>query len=153
MDCFSKLTETVYLRTTRHRTLRWPSRNDGFFCMVPGKLLSDSEKHFTAQFFTDVCRILVIANLYTTTYQTQTNGPAERFYRTILAAPCHYVADHPRIRGESIDAPTYAYSTQPHSGTVFAPFKLVLARPPLTLAIEARSGIMSKQSPMQWYLQ
>lgn len=59
----------------------------------PDSLLSDNENQFVSKFFQNVCRILGIKNLFTTTYHPQLNGQVERFNRTILAALRHYVVD------------------------------------------------------------
>lgn len=111
------------------------------------KLLSDNGKKFTARIFTGVCRILGISNVYTATNQSYSSGQAEKFGRTCPAALRHFAADRPCTWDNFTDALTHAYNTQPHSGTAFALFERVLAHPPSTLAIEARSIIVHKPFP------
>lgn len=97
--------------------------------------------------------ILGISNIYTTNYQPQTNGQPKSFNRTLLAALRHYVPHHPRTWDEFTDAVTCVNNIQPHSGTGFAPFALILALAPPTLSIEARPDIIRGRSSRQWYLQ
>lgn len=44
----------------------------------------------------DVCRIIGIKNVFTTTYYPYANGQVEQFNCTILSALHHYVAEHPK---------------------------------------------------------
>lgn len=119
---FSKLIKPWFYVPQRNTTLRRPSRNIGVFCVIPEKIPLRWLKKFTAHFCTDVCWILDISNLYTTTYYPQTNGQTERFNRTLLTALRHYVADLPRSWDEFTDAFSYAYNIQAYSGTGFASF-------------------------------
>lgn len=126
-----------------------------YWCFLydpPKKLLANNRKQFTLRFYTGCCCALGTANVYITTYNPQTNGQAKRFNCTLLTALCHYVAKHHGNWDEFTDALTYAYSTRPSSSSSFASFKLVLAHPPSTLALEACPVIMREQSARHWYL-
>ncbi len=104
------------------------------FCYGPPKtLLTDNGKQITAKFFTHVCQILGVKNVFTTTYHPQTNGQAERFKRTILASLRHYVADHPKEWDLYAETVAFAYSTQVHATTTLTPFDIVVSRPILPL--------------------
>ena len=107
----------------------------------PLSVLADNGKQFVSRLFQEVCRVLGIRNVFTTTYHPQTNGQVERFNRTILAALRNYVAEHPKNWDLFTDGLTYAYNTQAHSATKIAPFELVLSRPPRSLSLQAEPQI------------
>ena len=141
-DRFSKLVRTVPMkRITAGDVAKAFVTYWIFVYGPPVKVLSDNGKQFTAKFFMDVCRILGVKNVFTTTYHPQTNGQAERFNRTILTALRHYTAEHPKDWDLFTDALTYAYNTQVHSTTQVAPFELVVSRKPPPLAIESQPTI------------
>ena len=141
-DRFTKLVRTVPLTSISSAKVAAAFIKHWIFVYGPPvSVLSDNGKQFTARFFIDVCRILGIKNVFTTTYHPQANGQVERFNRTILSALRHYVAEHPKDWDLFTDALTYAYNTQAHGSTMVAPFELVLSRPPPALSIEARPTI------------
>ena len=107
----------------------------------PLLLLADNGMQFISKLFQEICSLLGVKDLFTTTYHPQTNGQAERFNRTILAAIRHDVSDHPHDWDLFTDALTYAYNTQPHESTSIAPFELVLSRPPPPLSFEAEPTV------------
>lgn len=74
--------------------------NDWVFNYGPSiDLLADNGVAFTFKFFQDVCKLMNIHNIFTTTYHTQANGKVKRYNRTIFAAFRTYVADRPRDWG------------------------------------------------------
>ena len=138
-DRFSKLVRTVPLKNVTAITVAEAFTKHWIFVYGPPvSVLSDNGKQFTAKFFQDVCRIIGIKNVFTTTYHPQTNGQVERFNRTILAALRHYVGDHPKDWDLYSDALTYAYNTQAHGSIGVAPFELVLSRAPEAISIEVQ---------------
>ena len=116
------------------------------------KLLSDNGTQFTARFFQNICRILGILNVFTTTYHPQANGQVGRFNRTLTSALRKYVGDHPKDWDLFSDAVTYAYNTQVHRTTNIAPFELVLARAPRSLALQAQPSLETFSSSRAYYL-
>jgi len=50
-----------------------------------------------------------MANLYSTTYHSQTQGPVERYHRTIVAQLKAYVEDHQDTWDELVSVLTLAY--------------------------------------------
>ena len=50
-----------------------------------------------------------------------------------------YIGDHPRDWGLYTSAITYAYNCQPQTSTGFAPFDLVLSKPPGPIALEVQT--------------
>ena len=130
-DRFTKLAKAVSLRTITSLSVAKAFCDCWIFNYgIPKVLLTDNGTQFTSSFFRKVCRILGIVKVFTTEYHPQTNGQAERYNRTLLAALRHYVADSQRDWDEWLGPVTYAYNTQVHRSTGFAPFDLVLSRPP-----------------------
>ena len=137
-DCFSKLVRTVALkRITAAEIAKAFVHHWVFVYGTPVSVLADNGKQFVSRLFQEICRILGIKNVFTTTYNPQTNGQVERFNRTMLAVLRHYVAEHPKDWYLFTDALTYAYNTQTHSTTKLSPFELVLSRPPRALSLQA----------------
>ena len=153
-DRFSKLTKTVPLSGVSASDVAKAFVYEWALVYGPPKeLLSDNGTCFTARFFQDVCRILNVENMFTTTYHPQTNGQTECFNRTLKAAIKSYLDDHPRDWDLYAPILTYAYNCQPHTTTSLAPFELVLSRPPPVLAVPSRSRIRAKNAPealTQW---
>jgi transposase InsO family protein len=96
----------------------------------PKFLLSDNGPHFVAKFFLEVCRELGIAKVFTTAYSPQTNCQVERFNRTILNALRTYVANSQNDWDDYTAAITFGYNSRVHRILGYAPFELVLSRPP-----------------------
>ena len=82
-DRFTKLTKTVPLKGVSAAEVAKAFVDHWVFNYgAPKELLADNGKCFTARFFQDVCRILNVHNLFTTTYYPQANGQVERYNRT-----------------------------------------------------------------------
>ena len=91
-DRFSKLVRTVPLkRITASEIAKAFVHHWIFPYGPPVSELADSGKQFVSQLFQEICRILGVKNVFTTTCHPQTNGQVERFNRTILSALRHYV--------------------------------------------------------------
>ena len=130
-DRFTKLAKTVSLRTITSLSVAKAFCDCWIFNYgIPKVVLTDNGSQFTSGFFRRVCRILGINKVFTSEYHPQTNGQAERYNRTLLAALRHYVSDSQRDWDEWLGPVTYAYNTQVHRSTGVAPFDLVLSRPP-----------------------
>ena len=140
-DRFSKLTRTIPMRTTTALAVAKAFCTHWVFSYGPPRyLLSDNGTQFTAKFFLEVCRELGIAKVFTTAYHPQTNGQVERFNRTILNALRAYVAKSQADWDDFTSAITYGYNSRIHASLGFAPFELVLSRPPPPLAMEQPIG-------------
>ena len=152
-DRYSKLVRTVPLQkfTAAHIAQAFV-QHWVFVYGPPVRLLSDNGTQFTARFFQNICRILGIRNVFTTTYHPQANGQVERFNRTLTSALRKYVGEHPKDWDLFSDAVTYAYNTQVHPTTNIAPFELVLARAPGSLALQAEPKLETFSSSRAYYL-
>lgn len=121
----------------------------GFLYSRSNKLRDDNGKQSTPRLFTDACRMLGIANLYTTKYPPRMSSQVEQLSCSLLVPLCHYGSKHPRSWDEFTDAIKYTFDTQPHSCTSFVLFKLLLARPQPTMAVDACAAIMRMHYPRQ----
>ena len=114
-DRYSKLVRTVPLKNISAANIAQAFVHHWVFVYGPPvKLLSDNGTQFTARFFQNVCRILGIRNVFTTTYHPQANGQVERFNRTLTSALRKYVGEHLKDWDLFSDAITLAYNTQVH---------------------------------------
>ena len=118
----------------------------------PVKFLSDNGKQFTARFFQNVCRILGMRDVFTTTYHPQANGQVERFSLTPTSALRMCVGEHPDDWDLFSDAVTIAYNTQHHRITNIAPVELVFARALRSLALQAQPQLGEFSSSRAYYL-
>lgn len=90
--------------------------------------------------------------MFTTTYHPQTNGQVENFNRTFLSALRKYIGDHPKDWDLFSDAVTFAYNTQIHRTTNMAPFELVLARAPKSVALQGQPKLEEFPSSRAYHL-
>ena len=97
---------------------------------IPTYILTDNGPQFVAKIFDHLVTMLGVSHLRTTAYHPQTNGQAERYNRTLVTRLIHYVSEHQNDWDQFVQPLTYAYNTQVHRTTGFAPFELTLARAP-----------------------
>jgi hypothetical protein len=71
-----------------------------------------------------------VQHIFTSAYHPQANGQVERFNRTILARLRALAGEEQGTWDLYSTAITYAYNTQVHASTGYAPFDLILSRPP-----------------------
>ena len=96
-DQFTKITKAEPIRTVTSLAVdRALYKAWVFHYGTPKILLTGNGTQFTATFFRKVCRILKIRKAFTAECHPQTNGQAERFNRTIVAAIRNYVSDSQR---------------------------------------------------------
>ena len=152
VDRFSKLVRTVPMkRITAIEVAKAFVHHWVFVYGQKRTLLSDNGPQFAARLFIDICRILGVKNVFTTTYHPQCNEQVERFNRTIINALRHYVADQPKDWDLFTDALTFAYNTQVHSSTGVSPFELVLSRRPPTLSLQAEPDIDAARTAREYH--
>ena len=108
-DRFTKLTQVVALRTVTAYTVAVAFCEAWVFKYgVLRSLLSDNGPQFNAKFFQSACRVLGIANLYTSAYHPQTNGQVERYSRMIASMLRNYVKEHQHDWDVYVGPLTYA---------------------------------------------
>ena len=91
-------------------------------------------------------------NFFSATYHPQSNGHVERFNRAILSALRKYIGDYSKDWVLFSVAVTFAYNTQVHRTTNIAPFELVLARAPKSLALQAQPHLEQFSCQRAYYL-
>jgi len=130
-DRFTKLTQVAALkRIDAYHVARAFTESWVFKYGPPKTLISDNGKQFASKFFQNVCSLLGVTNIFTSTYHPQTNGQVERYNRTILAMLRNYVGEQQDDWDQYVSALTYAYNCHVHTSTGTTPFDLVLSRPP-----------------------
>lgn len=87
--------------------------------------LTDNDTKFVSKFFATLCSFLGVKHLTTTAYHPQPDGQAERFNKTVITRPRHYVAEHQHNWDTLVKPLTYAYNTQGHESTYVTPYSLV----------------------------
>jgi hypothetical protein len=129
-DRYSKVTKTVPLRVvtalyvTKAFCDHW-----GFAYDAPVSLLTDNGPKFTARLFQAERAELGVKKVFTTAYDPQKNGQAERYNRTTLAALRGYVARRQDDWDDYTASLTCAYNCRVHTSLGMPPFELALTRP------------------------
>jgi transposase InsO family protein len=77
---------------------------------TPRYLSTDNGTQFNAKFFISVCRKLIIAKIFTTSYHPQTNGQVEIFNRTIINSLRGYVERRQNDWDECTSDITFGYN-------------------------------------------
>lgn len=61
---------------------------------IPSFLLNDNGPKIVAELFENLSLDLNVKQSATNAYHPQTNGEVERYYETLAARFCHYMAEH-----------------------------------------------------------
>jgi len=91
---------------------------------IPQVILIDQGSNFLSDLFANVCKLLRIKRIKTSSYHPQTNGALERTHRVLVELlRCYIVEDQPD--GDKwIPYATFVFNTTPHSSTGFTPHEL-----------------------------
>ena len=84
---------------------------------VPESLLSDRGTNLLSHLMTDVCRLLGIKKLNTTSHHPQCNGMVERFNRTLKTMLRKYAAEFSTQWDRYLSGALWAYRNLPHDST------------------------------------
>jgi len=109
----------------------------------PDTVLTDNGPQFASLFFQCVCNPMGIRNLYTSTYDPQTNGQVERFNKTLVDMFMHYIEDHQDNWDELVSVLALAYNSRPHRTTGVAPLALVTPRRLSNFSLERMPDVMT----------
>jgi transposase InsO family protein len=130
-DRFSKLVRTVPLSRITAAIVAWAFMEQWVYLYGPPRLLlSDNGRQFTSAFFKTCCQAMGVQHIFTSAYHPQANCQVERFNRTILARLRALAGEEQGTWDLYSTAITYAYNTQVHASTGYAPFDLILSRTP-----------------------
>jgi len=88
---------------------------------APRQLLSDRGAEFEGKLIRELCEVMGIDKLRTTSYHASFNGSIERFHRTLNSVLGIVVSDNQRDWDEHVSYAVGAYRATKHSATGFSP--------------------------------
>jgi len=95
---------------------------------VPTQLLSDRGAEFEGSVLSEVCRLMEIDKIRTTSYKPSTNGALERVHRTLNTMLGKIVSEQQRDWDSHVPYILAAYNATEHSATGYTPNMLVFGR-------------------------
>jgi len=95
---------------------------------VPLQLLSDRGAEFEGRIFREVCEMMGVDKLRTTSYKPSTNGALERMHRTLNTMLGKMVEEKQRDWDAHVAYALAAYNATVHSSTGFSPNRLLYGR-------------------------
>ncbi len=101
----------------------------------PRRLLTDQGSSLTGEFMQDVCKIMQIKKIQTTSYHPQTDGLVERMNRTLIAQLKRLSIKDPTNWEEYLQYAVFAINASPQESTKFTPYFLMHGREP-TFALD-----------------
>lgn len=129
MDYFTKFVEAVPIRNQEAATLAKVIVEK--ICAVygtPMRLLSDRGPAFESELFREMCKVLNIEKIRTTSYEPRTNGLIERFHRTMNQMIGKMVEDNHRNWHEVLPIVAATFRASVHESTGFSPNFLIFGR-------------------------
>ena len=107
---------------------------------APMQLLSDRGAEFESQLMADLCRLMGIEKLRSTSYEPRTCGCCERLHRTLNAMLAKAMSDGQLDWDRHLAAVTAAYNATPQESTKFSPYFLLFGSEMRT-PLEIISGV------------
>jgi len=95
---------------------------------IPNQLLSDRGAEFEGSVMTEVCRLLEIDKIRTTSNKPSTTGALERVHRTLNTMLGKIVSENQRDWDSHVAYVLAAYNAKEHSATGFTPNMIVYGR-------------------------
>ena len=130
-DAFTKYTEIVPMEDKSAETVakafyeKWICRRG-----VCDQLVTDNGTEFTNQVLKNLCKLLNIEKIYTTSYNPRSNSSAESFNRVIIKYMKTQLENNTLDWELQIPALMLAYNTSVHEGTLRSPFFLTFFHHP-----------------------
>jgi predicted aspartyl protease/transposase InsO family protein len=129
VDHFSKWAEAFAIRNHHADTVARQLTTHVFSRFgVPKRLLSDRGPEFESRLFAEVCRLLKIDKLRTTSFKASTNGVVERFHSTLNSCIAKVVDERHRDWDECLPLVLAAYRSSRHESTGYSPNFLLFGR-------------------------
>lgn len=126
MDNFSKFEEAVVLSNQEASTVAKALVETVVVRYgVPPQILSDQGTNFDGIVFKEMCRLLDIDKLHTTSYHPQANGLIERFHRTLNSMLGKVVSLRQHDWDDYLPYVTSAYRASTHQVTGYSPNYIV----------------------------
>lgn len=129
MDYFTKFVEAIPMRNQEAPTIARIIVER--ICAVYGtplRILTDRGPAFESVLFREMCRLLGVEKVRTTSYEPRTNGMIERFHRTMNSMIGKMVNENHRNWHEILPFVAAAYRASVHECTGFSPNFLVFGR-------------------------
>lgn len=95
---------------------------------VPLQILTDQGRNFEGNIFQEMCRLLEIDKVRTSSYHPQCNGMIERFHRTLHAMIGKLVDENQKNWDDFLPYVAAAYRASHHDATGFSPNYLMFAK-------------------------
>ena len=89
---------------------------------VPENLLTDRGANFTSALNKEMCKLLKIKKLQTSSYNSQANGVCERMHKLLIDMLSHFVRKDAKNWDEYVTYAVMAYRTMPHCPTKYSPY-------------------------------
>ena len=108
---------------------------------IPQTLLTDQGSNFLSELFANVCKLLRVKRIKTSSYHPQTNGALERTHRVLVEYLRFYILENQIDWDKWIPYATFVFNTTPHSSTGYTPHDLLFGRKANI------PGILQKETP------
>jgi len=129
VDLFTKWSEAIPIRNKEAVTVARALVDVVFSRFgIPLQLLSDNGKEFDNLILKEICRLLEIDKIRTTTYKASTNGAVERLHRTLNAMLGKVVDVNQRDWDTHLPSVMGAYRASRHESTGYSPNFLMFGR-------------------------
>ncbi len=95
---------------------------------VPKNLLTDRGANFTSALIKEMCKLLKIKKLQTSSYNPPANGVCERMHKLVIDTLSHFVRKDAKNWDEYVPYVVMAYRAMPHCPTKYSPCYLLFGR-------------------------
>lgn len=95
---------------------------------IPNSILSDQGTNFMGQLFKNICKLLSIKKLHSTSHHPQSQGSVERVHRTLNEYLRSFINKDTDNWDDFLPYAAFTYNTTPHTATKLTPFELVYGR-------------------------
>jgi len=112
---------------------------------IPQVMLTDQSSNFLSYLFANVCKLLRVKTIKTSSYHPQTNGALERTHRVLVEYLRCYILEDQTDWDKWIPYATFVFNTTPHSSMGFTPHELLFGRKPNI------PGILQRDPPENRY--
>jgi len=110
---------------------------------IPQVKLTDQGSNFLSDLFANVCKLLRIKRIKTSSYHPQTNEALERTHRVLVEYLRCYILEDQTDWDKWIPYATFVFNTTPHSSNAFTPHELLFGRRPNI------PGILQRDPPLR----
>jgi len=129
IDHFTKWVELLPMRNQEAATVA-QLLFDKVICVhgCPLQILSDQGANFESSLFQELCKLMAIDKIRTSTYKPSTNGNIERFHGTMHSMLAKLISENQRDWDQKLPAVAFAYRTSVQESTKFTPYYLMFGR-------------------------